>query len=229
MKIRYKLLIIFLTLSSNLIGEEKDEGIELLYQKISKLEKELAELRSQLEENSILIERSLELQQQRYLDLDSRLLELSSIQNNFSSDNLEQDLVISDEQEEEKLLYKNALELFEASRFAEALEIFSEVIITYPKGIYTPDAYFWSGELFLAQELYEDAKLSYAEVFEQFPNHIRAADSLYKLGEIQRIESNFTEAVNYFEKVISLFPESGAAQLSKKSLKIIKEESNLID
>ena len=229
MKIRYKLLIIFLTLSSNLIGEEKDEGIELLYQKISKLEKELAELRSQLEENSILIERSLELQQQRYLDLDSRLLELSSIQNNFSSDNLEQDLVISDEQEEEKLLYKNALELFEASRFAEALEVFSEVIIAYPKGIYTPDAYFWSGELFLAQELYEDAKLSYAEVFEQFPNHIRAADSLYKLGEIQRIESNFTEAVNYFEKVISLFPESGAAQLSKKSLKIIKEESNLID
>ena len=228
MKIRYKLLIIFLTLSSNLIGEEKDEGIELLYQKITELEKELAELRSQLEENSILIERSLELQQQRYLDLDSRLLELSSIQNNFSSDNLEQDLVISDEQEEEKLLYKNALELFEASRFAEALEIFSEVIITYPKGIYTPDAYFWSGELFLAQELYEDAKLSYAEVFEQFPNHIRAADSLYKLGEIQRIESNFTEAVNYFEKVISLFPESGAAQLSKKSLKIIKEESNLI-
>ena len=229
MKIRYKLLIIFLTLSSNLIGEEKDEGIELLYQKISKLEKELAELRSQLEENSILIERSLELQQQRYLDLDSRLLELSSIQNNFSSDNLEQDLVISDEQEEEKLLYKNALELFEASRFAEALEVFSEVIIAYPKGIYTPDAYFWSGELFLAQELYEDAKLSYAEVFEQFPNHIRAADSLYKLGEIQRIESNFTEADNYFEKVISLFPESGAAQLSKKSLKIIKEESNLID
>ncbi len=229
MKIRYKLLIIFLTLSSNLIGEEKDEGIELLYQKISKLEKELAELRSQLEENSILIERSLELQQQRYLDLDSRLLELSSIQNNLSSDNPEQDLAISDEQEEEKLLYKNALELFEASRFAEALEIFSEVIITYPEGIYTPDAYFWSGELFLAQELYEDAKLSYAEVFEQFPNHIRAADSLYKLGEIQRIESNFTEAVNYLEKVISLFPESGAAQLSKKSLKIIKEESNLID
>ena len=126
-------------------------------------------------------------------------------------------------------LYKNALELFEASRYAEALEVFSEVIITYPDGIYTPDAYFWSGELFLAQELYEDAKLSYAEVFEQFPNHIRSADSLYKLGEIQRIDSEFIEAINYFEKVVSLFPDSGAAQLSKKSIKIIKEESNLID
>ena len=229
MKTKYKFLIVSLALSFNLFSEEKDEATELLYQKLSELEKEIAELRSQLEENSVLVERSLELQQQRYLDLDSRILELSSIERNIVSNSAEEDLVMDNGQEEEKLLYKNALELFEASRYAEALEVFSEVIITYPDGIYTPDAYFWSGELFLAQGLYEDAKLSYAEVFEQFPNHIRSADSLYKLGEIQRIDSEFIEAINYFERVVSLFPDSGAAQLSKKSIKIIKEESNLID
>ena len=229
MKTKYKFLIVSLALSFNLFSEEKDEATELLYQKLSELEKEVAELRSQLEENSVLMERSLELQQQRYLDLDSRILELSSIERNIVSNSDEEDLVMDNEQAEEKLLYKNALELFEASRYAEALEVFSEVIISYPDGIYTPDSYFWSGELFLAQELYEDAKLSYAEVFEQFPNHIRSADSLYKLGEIQRIDSEFIEAINYFERVVSLFPDSGAAQLSKKSIKIIKEESNLID
>ena len=229
MKTKYKFLIVSLALSFNLFSEEKDEATELLYQKLSELEKEVAELRSQLEENSILMERSLELQQQRYLDLDSRILELSSIERNIVSNSAEEDLVMDNGQAEEKLLYKNALELFEASRYAEALEVFSEVIISYPDGIYTPDAYFWSGELFLAQELYEDAKLSYAEVFEQFPDHIRSADSLYKLGEIQRIDSEFIEAINYFERVVSLFPDSGAAQLSKKSIKIIKEESNLID
>lgn len=229
MKTKYKFLIVSLALSFNLFSEQKDEATELLYQKLSELEKEVAELRSQLEENSVLMERSLELQQQRYLDLDSRILELSSIERNIVSNSAEEDLVMDNGQAEEKLLYKNALELFEASRYAEALEVFSEVIISYPDGIYTPDAYFWSGELFLAQELYEDAKLSYAEVFEQFPDHIRSADSLYKLGEIQRIDSEFIEAINYFERVVSLFPDSGAAQLSKKSIKIIKEESNLID
>ena len=229
MKTKYRFLIVSLALSFNLFSEEIDEATELLYQKLSELEKEIAELRSQLEENSVLMERSLELQQQRYLDLDSRILELSSIERNIASNSTEEDLVMDNGQEEEKLLYKNALELFEASRYAEALEVFSEVIITYPDGIYTPDAYFWSGELFLAQELYEDAKLSYAEVFEQFPNHIRSADSLYKLGEIKRIDSELIEAINYFERVVSLFPDSGAAQLSKKSIKIIKEESNLID
>ena len=229
MKIRYKFLIIPLTFSLNLFSEEKDEGIELLYQKLSELEQELAEFRNQLEENSVLVERSIELQQQRYLDLDARILELSSIQNEIIPDAIQVEEVINNEQEQEKLLYKNALELFEDSRYAEALEIFSEVIITYPNGTYTPDAYFWSGELFLTQRLYEDAKLSYEKVFEQFPNHIRTADSLYKLGEIQRIDSNFMKAIDYYEQVVSLFPDSGAAQLSKKSIKIITEESNLID
>ena len=229
MKTKYKFLIVSLALSFNLFSEEKDEATELLYQKLSELEKEIAELRSQLEENSVLMERSLELQQQRYLDLDSRILELSSIERNIVSNSAEEDLVMDNGQEEEKLLYKNALELFEASRYAEALEVFSEVIITYPDGIYTPDAYFWSGELFLAQDLYEDAKLSYVEVFEQFPDHVRSADSLYKLGEIYRIDSDLIEATNYYERVVSLFPDSGAAQLSKKSIKIITEKSNLID
>ena len=229
MKTKYKFLIVSLALSFNLFSDEKDEATELLYQKLSELEKEITELRSQLEENSVLMERSLELQQQRYLDLDSRILELSSIERNIVSNSTEEDLVMDNGQAEEKLLYKNALELFEASRYAEALEVFSEVIITYPDGIYTPDAYFWSGELFLAQGLYEDAKLSYVEVFEQFPDHVRSADSLYKLGEIYRIDSDFIEATNYYERVVSLFPDSGAAQLSKKSIKIITEESNLID
>ena len=217
-----------MALPLNLFSDQTDEGVELLYQKISELEKEIAELRSQLEENSVLVERSLELQQQRYLDLDSRILELSSIEKKIVSESSEESIAISYEQEE-KLLYKNALELFEASRYAEALEIFSEVIISYPDGIYTPDAYFWSGELFLTQGLYEDAKLSYAKVFEQFPDHMRSADSLYKLGEIYRIDSDLIEATNYYERVVSLFPDSGAAQLSKKSIKIITEESNLID
>ena len=217
-----------MALPLNLFSDQTDEGVELLYQKISELEKEIAELRSQLEENSVLVERSLELQQQRYLDLDSRILELSSIEKKIASESSQESIAISYEQEE-KLLYKNALELFEASRYAEALEIFSEVIISYPDGIYTPDAYFWSGELFLTQGLYEDAKLSYAKVFEQFPDHMRSADSLYKLGEIYRIDSDLIEATNYYERVVSLFPDSGAAQLSKKSIKIITEESNLID
>ena len=216
----------FFLLSSFTIFSEENESLELLYKKIEVLEEEIRDLRNILEENSILVDRSLELQQQRYLDLDARILEISKI----SSEKLR--LVDEEAQyldNEEKELFKSALILFEESRFAEALEIFSQIIITFPDGSFTADAYFWSGELFLAQEMFEDAKLSFKNVVDNFYQHSRTPDSLFKLGEIYRIEGDIERSLEFYDKVNEDFPDSGASQLSKKSQEILKEESNLVE
>ena len=216
----------FFLLSSFAIFSEENESLELLYKKIEVLEEEIRDLRNILEENSILVDRSLELQQQRYLDLDARILEISKISSEkpISVDEKAQYL-----DTEEKELFKSALILFEESRFAEALEIFSQIIITFPDGSFTADAYFWSGELFLAQEMYEDAKLSFKNVVDNFYQHSRAPDSLFKLGEIYRIEGDIERSLGFYDKVNVDFPDSGASQLSKKSQEILKEESNLVE
>ena len=177
----------FFLLFSYTIFSEGNESLELLYKKIEVLEEEIRDLRNILEENSILVDRSLELQQQRYLDLDARILEISKISSENLSSVDEEDQYLDTE---EKELYKSALILFEESRFAEALEIFSQIIITFPNGAFTADAYFWSGELFLAQEMFEDAKLSFKNVVDNFYQHSRTPDSLFKLGEIYRIEGD---------------------------------------
>ena len=166
------------------------------------------------------------MQQQRYLDLDSRILELSKLS---SPQVVLEEPNVFESPDPERDLFKQALVLFEESRFAEALDIFSEIIISFPNGLYTPDAYFWSGELFLAQEMYEDAKLSYQSVIDQFSDHSRCPDALYKMGEIFRIEGNEEESLIQYNRVIEAFPESGAAQLAKKSKEIVKEESNLVE
>ena len=216
----------FFLLSSIAIFSEENESLELLYKKIEVLEEEIRDLRNILEENSILVDRSLELQQQRYLDLDARILEISKIssENPSSVDGYAQYL-----DTEEKELFKSALILFEESRFAEALEIFSQIIITFPDGSFTADAYFWSGELFLAQEMFEDAKLSFKNVVDNFYQHSRTPDSLFKLGEIYRIEGDVERSLEFYNKVREDFPDSGASQLAKKSQEILKEESNLVE
>ena len=219
-------LITFVFFFSNLIYSEKDEGLELLYQKIETLEQEIKNLRNLLEENSILVDRSLDLQQQRYLDLDARILELSKLKTEYIPISEDDDLVPV---QEETDLYKQALTLFEESRYAEALEIFSELIISYPDGSFAPEAYFWSGELFLAQEMFEDAKISYQNVANQFPDHPRSQDSLFKLAEIFRIEGDLESAISLYDRVINEFPDTGASQLSKKSKENLKEESNLVE
>ena len=216
----------FLLLSSFTIFSEENESLELLYKKIEVLEEEIRDLRNILEENSILVDRSLELQQQRYLDLDARILEISKI---FSEKPSSVDEDAQYLNTEEKELFKSALILFEESRFAEALEIFSQIIITFPDGSFTADAYFWSGELFLAQEMFEDAKLSFKNVVDNFYQHSRTPDSLFKLGEIYRIEGDVERSLEFYDKVKEDFPDSGASQLAKKSQEILKEESNLVE
>ncbi len=220
-------LIIFALILSNFNFAQSDESFELLYQKIEALEKEIQDLRNLLEENSILVDRSLELQQQRYLDLDARILELSKLDSSKMVINEAQ--VLDQINEVEVDLYKQALSLFEESRFAEALEIFSDIIISFPEGNFAPDAYFWSGELFLAQEMYEDAKLSYQNVVDQFPNHQRSPDSLFKIAEIYRLQGQQDKAESTYNNVIENFPDTGASQLSIKSKENLKEESNLIE
>ena len=209
-----------------MIFSEENESLELLYKKIEVLEEEIRDLRNILEENSILVDRSLELQQQRYLDLDARILEISKI---YSEKPISVDEEAKYLDTEEKELFKSALILFEESRFAEALEIFSQIIITFPDGSFTADAYFWSGELFLAQEMFEDAKLSFKNVVDNFYQHSRTPDSLFKLGEIYRIEGDVERSLEFYDKVKEDFPDSGASQLAKKSQEILKEESNLVE
>ena len=216
----------FFLLSSFTIFSEENESLELLYKKIEVLEEEIRDLRNILEENSILVDRSLELQQQRYLDLDARILEISKISSEKLS-SVDEDAQYLDTDEKE--LFKSALILFEESRFAEALEIFSQVIITFPDGAFTADAYFWSGELFLAQEMFEDAKLSFKNVVDNFYQHSRTPDSLFKLGEIYRIEGDIERSLEFYNQVKEDFPDSGASQLAKKSQEILKEESNLVE
>ena len=220
-------LILLALILSNFNFSQTDESLELLYQKIEALEKEIQDLRNLLEENSILVDRSLELQQQRYLDLDARILELSK----FDSKEMliEESVVAGEINIIEVDLYKQALTLFEESRFAEALEIFSNIIISYPEGYYAADAYFWSGELFLAQEMYEDAKLSYQSVVDLFPDHRRSPDSLFKIAEIYRSQGDQDQAIDTYDNVIESYPDTSASQLSIQSKENLKEESNLIE
>jgi tol-pal system protein YbgF len=203
---------------------EEEESLDLIYLKIRALEQEITTLRNLIEENTYLIERYQELQQQRYLDLDKRLHSLLSGELEELN---EQSLNLNDLNSTEEIdLYKEALELFEVSRYAEAIEVFRDLIISFPEGSYSADAYFWSGELYLAQEQLEDAREHYLVVAEKFKDHDRVADCLYKLGVIEKVLLNNEAANSYFSRLISEYPDTGAAELAKKSMETSIQESN---
>ena len=208
------LFFVFILAFQLRLSSEEEGSLDLIYQKIGALEQEIATLRNLIEENTFLIERYQELQQQRYLDLDKRL---HSILSGELEELNEGSLNLNDLNSTEEIdLYKEALELFEVSRYAEALEVFRDLIISFPEGTYSADAYFWSGELYLVQEQLEDAREHYLVVAEKFKDHDRVADCLYKLGVIEKLLLNDEAANSYFSRLISEYPETGAAELAKK-------------
>jgi len=218
------LFFVFILAFQLRLSSEEEGSLDLIYQKIGALEQEIATLRNLIEENTFLIERYQELQQQRYLDLDKRL---HSILSGELEELNEGSLNLNDLNSTEEIdLYKEALELFEVSRYAEALEVFRDLIISFPEGTYSADAYFWSGELYLVQEQFEDAREHYLVVAEKFKDHDRVADCLYKLGVIEKLLLNDEAANSYFSRLISEYPDTGAAELAKKSKETLIQESN---
>ena len=218
------LFFVFILAFQLRLSSEEERSLDLIYQKIGALEQEIATLRNLIEENTFLIERYQELQQQRYLDLDKRL---HSILSGGLEELNEESLNLNDLNSTEEIdLYKEALELFEVSRYAEALEVFRDLIISFPEGTYSADAYFWSGELYLVQEQLEDAREHYLVVAEKFKDHDRVADCLYKLGVIEKLLLNDEAANSYFSRLISEYPDTGAAELAKKSKETLIQESN---
>ena len=218
------LFFVFILAFQLRLSSEEEGSLDLIYQKIGALEQEIATLRNLIEENTFLIERYQELQQQRYLDLDKRL---HSILSGELEELNEGSLNLNDLNSTEEIdLYKEALELFEVSRYAEALEVFRDLIISFPEGTYSADAYFWSGELYLVQEQLEDAREHYLVVTEKFKDHDRVADCLYKLGVIEKLLLNDEAANSYFSRLIFEYPDTGAAELAKKSMETSIQESN---
>ena len=216
--------------SSFILAEESSEEVALLYQKIIVLEQQISSLRALIEENAYLMQRSQELQQQRYLDTDKRLYELSEGQDQkkifelIPSNGIE-----ASTQDYELNKYKQSLELFELGRYSEALQSFIDLIIEYPNGVFVADSYFWSGEIYLAQDMLEDAREKYLVIVNKYINHSRTPDAFYKLGEIALKLENKSSAIDYFKVVVENYPEEAIAQLAEKSLNNLQEESNLIE
>ena len=82
----------------------------------------------------------------------------------------------------EREAYQTAFDLMKARQFDQSIAAFNRLVTDYPNGQYTPNAYYWLGELYLAQQNLEQARQSFMQVINLYPDHPKVPDTLYKLG-----------------------------------------------
>ena len=228
---KFLLSLILMFLSGNFLAQSQQESLEMLLEKLNKLEEEIANLSNNLDQNTYELQRIEDANQLRYMDLDKRIHQLETlILLSNEDDNQDQivpgdidenplsDLIANDESEEEFLLWSNSLKLIENSRYSEAAENLRLLILSFPRGEYSIEAYFYLGDIYFQQQMYQDSIETFNSLLINFPDNNRTPETIFKLGlNFLRLEDEIA-AISNFNNVIQNYPESSAAILSEEEL-----------
>ena len=228
---KFLLSLILMFLSGNFLAQSQQESLEILLEKLNKLEEEIANLSNNLDQNTYELQRIEDANQLRYMDLDKRIHQLETLillsneddnQDQIASGDIDEnplsDLIANDESEEEFLLWSNSLKLIENSRYSEAAENLRLLILSFPRGEYSIEAYFYLGDIYFQQQMYQDSIETFNSLLINFPDNNRTPETIFKLGlNFLRLEDEIA-AISNFNNVIQNYPESSAAILSEEEL-----------
>ena len=203
-----------LFLISPLIFSQSDEDKEFieLYLKIQSLEKEIALLRNEVE----ILETQVKFYQEKNIELideiDSRLISLMSVEDlkSFESAKVVEMQALNS--------YEQAIVLIQKGDVEGALTALNVYIQNAEESDQTALAYYWLGELNIANGNLAIAAQNLNTLIGLYPAHWRVPHAKYQLGIIHLEQGDKDRAIAQFESVIRDFPESSPAKASRESL-----------
>ena len=208
-------------------ADDGAEGVGTLFYQLQVLQDEVRRLQGIVEEQNYRIERLVREQRERYVELDQRLLALrpgagtgapapsgdpgeASVPGAASSQ--------GDAYNRAFAVVTQARQLpttERADEYRRALAMFDTLIRDDPNGEFTPNAYYWTGELRLALDESELARQAFAQVANLYGDHAKVPDALYKLGVTYHRLGDNAAALEHLDSVIARFPGHTAAGLAR--------------
>lgn len=202
---------------SGAIPSDTSPGLvnELLAQ-VEQLQQEVAMLRGKVEEQAIRQQMLEQSQQDRYLDLDRRLTQLTTQPPATATGPVAAATPLPPASE----AYRDAMELVRAKKFNDAAKAFDEFSVNYPDDALVANAMYWAGEVYLIDNKLDLAAERFSQVVETYPGHSKTADATYKLGVTLDRQGKKDEARQVLSRVISQFAgkADGTVALAKSYL-----------
>ncbi len=118
-------------------------------------------------------------------------------------------------------LYQNGLRDFTSGKYDLARQEFSDYIKNFPANDLASNAQFYLGEIYYAQNDFNDAIGSYDTVLTNYPRSFKLASSLYKKGMAELELGLKASAVRDLREVERRFPGSEEARRSQAKLREI--------
>ncbi|MCZ6890150.1 MAG: tol-pal system protein YbgF [Gammaproteobacteria bacterium] len=204
-------------LATELVAAAPDGRLNEVFYQLQLLQQEVQQLRGMMEEQTYRMNRFSREQRERYMDVDRRLAALNgrtptaSVASVASTDGAA--FSVSDATERDA--YTSAFNLMKRKEFSLSIEAFDKLIVDYPNGQYTPNAFYWLGELHLAGIDLEQARQSFVQVITLYPDHNKVPDTLYKLGVVYHRLGDANRSLEYLDRVVAEHPGATASGLAK--------------
>jgi tol-pal system protein YbgF len=203
---------------------------------LQQLQDEVRMLRGALEEQQHKVDRLEQQQRDRYRDMDRRISLLMAAlpddallkaQQAQTADTAADTAAAVPQAETEapassaavdSVAYEAAFAHVRQREHVQAEEAFDRFVKDYPDSALIPNAWYWLGEVKLAQGKSEAAASAFDLVLTRYPRHAKAADALYKLGVLTQRGGDSAGAVRLMQRVQNEYPQSSAAGLARSFL-----------
>ncbi|WP_415903394.1 tol-pal system protein YbgF [Neptuniibacter sp. QD29_5] len=204
---------------------------------VQQLQDEVRSLRGQVEQQDYRLKQMERQQLERYRDLDGRITALRDpaltplattgqlgVDNtpvleggsSVSRSQMPADIAPLTPSVGDAQAYREAFGLVKLRNFPKAAEAFSAFVKDYPQSVRLPNAHYWLGEIYLAEQKPEQARESFVQVLTQFADNPKAPDAAYKLGIIYNQLGDTAKATEYLDLVINKYPDSDAVRLAQE-------------
>jgi tol-pal system protein YbgF len=113
--------------------------------------------------------------------------------------------------------YAQALKNYQSGLYSLAREQFAAFMKAFPGHSLVPNALYWSGETWYAEDRYEHAAELFAQVVREHPGHAKSPDALLKLAYSAMRQGLPDQAGAYLLQLESRYPDSPASRLGRQA------------
>jgi tol-pal system protein YbgF len=188
------------------------------------LQQEVMQLRGLVEQLQHELQKQKSVQDDRYLELDARLqqaLKAQVVEVQPQEPNSAVPVPVVDDNLSEKELYETTQLLIRNRQYEMSITQLEALISRFPNGEYTPNAYYWLGQVNAAKTNpdFEQARQALAQVISYFPDHNKVPDAAYALGKVYHTLGDCTRATELLQQVVDQYPGKSAAKLAENYLR----------
>ena len=184
------------------VGGSTSSQLSEVFDQLQILRQEVQDLRGVVEQQSNELQQLKQQRKDDYIDLDRRFSELQKSAIAVppqAGSTLTSAMPAAGGSD--KADYENAYNLVKLRKPEEAAAAFHNFISAYPASDLTPNAYYWLGEIYLAQNQLDQAEEQFSTLLKNYPEHRKVPDAKFKLGKVYLQQGKKADAKKLIQDV----------------------------